>query len=208
MNTIIITTHSKEEFDNLKGNTNYETVEGQYYFSKFSEEQRQVVVIRKIGQIEPLHLLIDSLTEIVEPKIFLYHQVNLNLNPKFNVSTAGDGVANRSTYQLLLDAQFAGQINTEVKKKDFDKVWEYFSEKNQKELLERKKTDFLYSIYNGKTPAEFPKEITLTNEITQLYTYFTEHKYEKQWDLDYDESKGAEQRQKLSLLRDALLASI
>lgn len=77
----------------------------------------------------------------------------------------------------------------------------------QKEYFERKKTDFLYSIYNGKTPTEFPKEVTPSDEVTKLHKHFTEHKYDKQLDFDDDESKGAEQRQKLSLLRDALLAN-
>ena len=102
---------------------------------------------------------------------------------------------------------FRTLINADIQDKFAQIITDIFPDAD-KERLERLKTDFLYLIYNGKTDTEIPKGVIQTDEIKQLHEHFTAYKYNKQWDDDGIETPAAEeQRRKLSLLRDALLAN-
>jgi hypothetical protein len=104
----------------------------------------------------------------------------------------------RKVFEIML-----GDRDNEEKQNDIITLFDYLDN----EKIERVKTDFLYSIFNGKTETVIPKEITQTADIKDLHKYFATNKYNKQWDDEGSTTPEAEeQRKKLSLLKDALLA--
>lgn len=213
MNTIIITTYNVEEWNKFNSNAIAVTIfDGENYGKiSFASSDKQIVVI--YGGVGNASIdTVAFLNTITSPKIVLYHQLDFNITPSFNVTTGRQDCAeNRKTYKKLLDVKFAGAIDTDEKQKIFNEVWTYFSEENQKQLLERRKTDFLYHIYNGGKPSTFKEKDEIPNieRFKKLYEPFEGEgkQYNKQKDIDDDETQGAEQRQNLSLLRDALLAN-
>ncbi len=205
MKKITIVTHETEEIKVIF--PNYENAPFQ-----LATENRTINVIRK-AKASNEDLLFDISAKAREDNILLYHLSNQQftnwLSPKFDVGTNGANVvpegSDRWFYEKLLKANQNEIYNWTV----FDEVWEHFSKKNHSNTLERNKTDFLYSIYNGGKPSKFEKkaDIPVLEELKSLYENFENEAYDKQKDLDSDESKGAAQRQKLILLRDALLAN-
>ncbi|MBP8114625.1 MAG: hypothetical protein KAY50_04655 [Chitinophagaceae bacterium] len=150
-----------------------------------------------------LLILPDKIEINIGADVLLHHttikddvKTRFKLLASSNHSTSEDSKY-RQIFKILLDDTYTD------KQKSIISLFQYLD----KEKIERIKTDFLYSIYNGKTDTVIPKEVTSTDEVTKLHEYFTKHEYEKQLDLDDDESRGVAQRQKLSLLRDALLAN-
>ena len=169
--------------------------------------QQNKIVIIKVSAIVQAANIPDFSTNIGQgdKAIVLYHLVDnqvSNINyPKVNISSRGHAVVEHSDrwhYEKLLKEK----LNA------FDTVWNHLEKKSNAEALERLKTDFLYHIYNGNTPSSFTRlaEIKDIDTYKDLYQVFENMAYDKQLDLDEDETKGAEQRKKLTLLRDALLA--
>ena len=173
-------------------------------------ENRSISVIRKAKSSDEGQLAEISANN-TEGNILLFHlsmqQFKNWLSPKFDIGTKGANAelegSDRWYYEKLLNANKNGIFDWTV----FDEVWEHFSKKNNSIFLERNKTDFLYHIYNGGKPSTFKRkaDISTFEKVKFLYENFEKEAYDKQKDLDSDKSKGAEQRQKLSLLRDALL---
>ncbi len=177
------------------------------FLGKLSIDGKEIIVINNSVAETNLDTAMAICNGIITPKILLFHGDFPGYNGIKNYVGTGiqreEAKADRAVYQNLLDATDKFSV--------FDNVWDYFSKKNDKETLERNKTDFLYHIYNGGKPSDFLSKMKISNIDTfkNLYEQFEQENchYQKQLDLDDDESKGADQRQKLSLLRDALLAN-
>lgn len=199
MKIFIIITHKEEECNAINPT----------FAAPISDivNQKNKIVIIKVTAIVQAANIPDFSTHIgvCDEAIVLYHLVdnqvsNINLS-KVNISSRGHAVvpgSDRWYYEKLLNKKFGA----------FDEVWDYFEKKSSAEALERLKTDFLYHIYNGKKPNSFARlaEIPEFESFKSLYQTFENPVYEKQLDLDAEEATGAEQRKKLSLLKDALLA--
>jgi hypothetical protein len=89
-----------------------------------------------------------------------------------------------------------------------EQIIEYLFTSQKNEAKERQKTDFLYHIYNGKTPDSFSKlkEISQIEIFKELYHGFNEKPYNIQLDQQETTLEAEDQRRKLGLLRDAILA--
>jgi len=158
--------------------------------------------------------VINSINSDCETGI-IYHSHSLNLNERnfadmlfYSEISFIERLSSTNTvfYPLFLEqcAILIGQ-NTDLKISAFDALWKYNEKKNEK--IERLKTDFLYLIYNRKYPSVIPDVIIQTTGIENLYLWFKENPYNKQLDIDgVENSIAEEQRSKLRLLRDALLA--
>jgi hypothetical protein len=146
----------------------------------------------------------------------IYHSTQRNLQERdFKDMLFNDKISfierlstsNAVFYRIFLE-QCAILIGNELQLRieAFDTLWQYNEKKDEK--IERMKTDFLYLIYNDKYPSIIPDEIIQTPKVESLYLWFKENPYNKQFDIDGIESPAAEeQRSKLRLLRDSLLAN-
>ena len=206
MNTIIIVSNKKQSEIERFGITQFNN-----FFGILSDNDCRTIIIvdNSIAETD-LASAMDVCNRIATPKVLLFHGPFVGYNDVItNVGTRGNAndTEERTKYNILLNANFAGNIDTEDKKKAFDTTWEYFS----KDRLDRIKTDFLYHIYNGGKPSTFKEKGEIPNIQTfeKLYESFEKDggQYNKQLDIGDDETEGADQRQKLSLLRDALLAN-
>lgn len=177
------------------------------FLGKLQTNDKEIIVINNSFAETILTSAMIICNGITTPKILLFHGDFEGYKGIKNYVGTGkqteETKADRVEYQKLLDATDKFYV--------FDNVWDYFSKKNDTETLERNKTDFLYHIYNGGKPSDFLSKTKISNIDTFkiLYEQFEQENchYQKQLDLEEDESKSADQRQKLSLLRDALLAN-
>jgi hypothetical protein len=210
MNTIIITTHLTEESKKIRGE-NISTVIGSYNYIEFEKETMKIVVITK-NDGDKKEELLTKLKAIKEPYIYLYHQLDLNLDTKFNVSSTES--ENRPFYEKLLNANFGGNLEGDsaltkdsttklTKVEVFNEVWDYFKKKGHEISLEQSKLNFLHFIYNGGKPSNYEGDKLFAEK--NLYEMFEDNPYQIDLDMDTDVSKGAEQRKYLIALRNVLL---
>jgi hypothetical protein len=208
MKTFIIATYDKTEFDTLssKLDIKIELLDDNKFGKIIVENASNRIIIFSGPQDDPEILkneLINSINLIDNPKIVLVHRIMDGIDWNFNVSTVSDK-DDRTQYEKLLHSNSGGIINW----KHVNDVWDYFTQKNTHETIDRCKSDFLNYIYNGGKPSVFLSKNKIPNVelLNNLYEVFDKDDalYDLLKDCDDDENKGAEQRRKLILLRDKL----
>lgn len=123
----------------------------------------------------------------------------------FDVGTHGNDKteegSDRFYYEKLLNANNNNNFDWNI----FDEVWDYFWNKAKKQSNEKKKTDFLFSIYdgciiNGDLEEKLDEDLLERIGKNEAYQFF------KSGDISYDKN-NVEHVQKLTQLRDLILES-
>jgi hypothetical protein len=153
---------------------------------------------------DELSTLPDNITINMDTDLLLYHSTtNYEVSYEFtnkapSLHSSSDNSKFKQVFKVLLD-----DAVTDKFKKLVDSVFDHLD----KDKIDRVKIDFLYSILNGKTPENIPNKVTKTEEVEALFNHFKCNPYNLDLDFKGDDEDGKDQRTKLSLLRDALLAN-